>query len=135
MGKSLRKWFVPKGKTPTEFELKMMTYEKNGYPVPPRKLIKTPEQIEGIRRSGIVNTGVLDLIEKEIRAGMTSVPPWAVIPDRAQAIRLALKDATSGEIFLLCGKGHEKYDIRGTTKIPFDEKAIVLDAVQSYLGP
>ena len=72
MGKSLRKWFVPKGKTPTEFELKMMTYEKNGYPVPPRKLIKTPEQIEGIRRSGIVNTGVLDLIEKEIRAGMST---------------------------------------------------------------
>jgi len=33
--------------------------------VPSRKLIKTPEQIEGIRRSGVVNTGVLDLVAQE----------------------------------------------------------------------
>lgn len=35
-------------------------------------MIKTPEQIEGIRRSGAVNTGVLDLVEQEIHAGMTT---------------------------------------------------------------
>ena len=35
-------------------------------------MIKTPEQIEGIRRSGVVNTGVLDLIEKEIHEGMST---------------------------------------------------------------
>ena len=40
--------------------------------MPKRELIKTPEQIEGIRRSGVVNTGVLDLIEKEIHAGMST---------------------------------------------------------------
>ena len=40
--------------------------------MPTRQLIKTPEQIEGIRRSGVVNTGVLDLIEKEIHAGMST---------------------------------------------------------------
>ena len=41
--------------------------------VPTRQLVKTPEQIEGIRRSGVVNTGVLDLIEKEIHEGMSTL--------------------------------------------------------------
>lgn len=40
--------------------------------VPSRKLIKTPEQIEGIRKSGIINTGVLDLVAQEIHAGMST---------------------------------------------------------------
>ena len=35
-------------------------------------MIKTPEQIEGIRRSGVVNTGVLDLIAREIKEGMST---------------------------------------------------------------
>ena len=41
--------------------------------MPSRELIKTPEQIEGIRRSGIINTGVLDLVEREIHAGMSTL--------------------------------------------------------------
>ena len=40
--------------------------------VPSRKLIKTEEQIEGIRRSGVVNSGILDLVAKEIKAGMST---------------------------------------------------------------
>ena len=40
--------------------------------VPSRKLIKTEEQIEGIRRSGVVNSGILDLVGKEIKAGMST---------------------------------------------------------------
>ena len=33
---------------------------------------KTAEQIEGIRRSSVVNTGVLDLVAREIKAGMST---------------------------------------------------------------
>ena len=40
--------------------------------MPSRKLIKTAEQIEGIRRSSVVNTGVLDLVAREIKAGMST---------------------------------------------------------------
>ena len=50
-----------------------MYLENKGALVPTRELVKTPEQIEGIRRSGVVNTGVLDLIEKEIHAGMSTL--------------------------------------------------------------
>ncbi|MBR5695748.1 MAG: type I methionyl aminopeptidase [Paludibacteraceae bacterium] len=72
MGKGRRLWFVPKDREATEMEKKVMFYESRGFEVPPRKLIKTPEQIEGIRQSGVVNTGVLDLVEREIRAGMST---------------------------------------------------------------
>lgn len=67
-----RKWFVRAGQVPTDFELRMMDFERRGFLVPSRKLIKNSEQIEGIRQSGLINTGVLDLIEKEIREGMTT---------------------------------------------------------------
>lgn len=72
MGKGFRKWYVPSYRVATEFEKKMMELEKRGYDVPPRKLVKTPEQIEGIKRSSVVNTGVLDLVEREIKAGMST---------------------------------------------------------------
>ena len=65
-------WRVPKGAELTEMDKKVLFYQNKGHLVPSRDLIKTPEQIEGIRKSGIINTGVLDLIAKEIHAGMST---------------------------------------------------------------
>ena len=67
-----RNWIVPKGKELTDMDRKILFYQEHGHLVPSPKLIKTPEQIEGIRRSGKINTGVLDLVEKEIHAGMST---------------------------------------------------------------
>ena len=67
-----RNWYVPKGQEPTDFDKRILSYQNRGELVPTRKLIKTPEQIEGIKRSCEVNTGVLDLVEKEIHAGMST---------------------------------------------------------------
>ena len=47
------------------------------------------------------------------------------ITDRLEAIQRALAVATPDDVILLAGKGHETYQVRGTTKYPFDEKAIV----------
>jgi UDP-N-acetylmuramoyl-L-alanyl-D-glutamate--2,6-diaminopimelate ligase len=47
------------------------------------------------------------------------------ITDRRQAIARALATANAGDVILLAGKGHETYQIRGTVKYPFDERAIV----------
>ena len=44
----------------------IMYWENKGKLVPTRELIKTPEQIEGIRKAGVVNTGVLDAVAAEI---------------------------------------------------------------------
>ena len=65
-------WKVPKGAELTELDKKVLFYQNKGHLVPSRKLIKTPEQIEGIRRSGLINTAVLDLVASEIKAGMST---------------------------------------------------------------
>ena len=70
--KIIKNWSVPKGQELTEFDKKVLAFQNRGELVPKRELIKTPEQIEGIRRSGVVNTGVLDLIEREIHIGMST---------------------------------------------------------------
>lgn len=68
----IRNWKVPKGQELTEFDKKILSYQNRGFLVPKNKLIKTPEQIEGIRAAGVINTGVLDLVEREIHIGMST---------------------------------------------------------------
>jgi UDP-N-acetylmuramoyl-L-alanyl-D-glutamate--2,6-diaminopimelate ligase len=49
------------------------------------------------------------------------------IEDRRDAIARALELAAADDVIVLAGKGHETYQIRGTEKLPFDEKAIVAE--------
>ena len=70
--KKRNRWHLIKGQEPTEMDKKILFYQNKGHLVPTRELIKTPEQIEDIRKSGIVNTGVLDLVASEIHAGMST---------------------------------------------------------------
>lgn len=65
-------WSVKKGEPISEMDRKILAFQKQGYIVPSRKLIKTPEQIEGIRKSSLVNTSVLDMVTKEIKEGMST---------------------------------------------------------------
>ena len=52
------------------------------------------------------------------------------MPDRRAAIRAALEVARRGDTVVLAGKGHERYQVIGTEKQPFDEVAIVRDALR-----
>ncbi len=47
-------------------------YRRQGYVIPHPSLIKTQEQLEGIRVSGKITTEILDLLEREIHPGMTT---------------------------------------------------------------
>lgn len=51
---------------------KIEFYKSKGHRVPRLSMIKTPEQIEGIRQSGVINTGVLDAVAASIKAGMST---------------------------------------------------------------
>jgi UDP-N-acetylmuramoyl-L-alanyl-D-glutamate--2,6-diaminopimelate ligase len=52
------------------------------------------------------------------------------ITDRKEAVRTAVALAQPGDIILLAGKGHEKYqEIKGV-KYPFDDKQILLESFQ-----
>ena len=72
MARKRKNWVVPEGTTPTPFDLRILEIQAKGHLVPTRQLIKTPEQIEGIRRAGEINTAILDMLEEKIRVGMTT---------------------------------------------------------------
>ena len=55
-----------------EIKMRLMEYAAKGYEVPRMDMIKTPEQIAGIREAGRLNTEVLDAVEKAIHTGMTT---------------------------------------------------------------
>ncbi|NOW82521.1 methionyl aminopeptidase [Clostridium beijerinckii] len=55
-----------------EFDKKLSDLKRKGHIVPTKDLIKTKEQIEGIRKSAEVNNGLLDLISENIKEGMTT---------------------------------------------------------------
>lgn len=53
------------------------------------------------------------------------------ITDRMQAIKTASRIAQSGDIILVAGKGHEKYQEINGVKYPFDDKEILKSELQS----
>ena len=60
----------------------------------------------------------------EIEAGM-GTRAHERVEDRREAIARALEIACAEDVVVLAGKGHETYQVRGTTRYPFDEKLIV----------
>lgn len=72
-----------------------------------------------------------DAIIDDIEAGMRG-DNHERVTDRLAAIQRALELAEDGDIVLLAGKGHETYQVRGTTSYPFDEKEIVKEMTGSH---
>jgi UDP-N-acetylmuramoyl-L-alanyl-D-glutamate--2,6-diaminopimelate ligase len=72
-----------------------------------------------------------DAIIDDIEAGMRASNHERVT-DRLAAIQRAIDLAAEGDIVLLAGKGHETYQVRGTTHYPFDEKEIVKEMTGSH---
>jgi UDP-N-acetylmuramoyl-L-alanyl-D-glutamate--2,6-diaminopimelate ligase len=72
-----------------------------------------------------------DAIIDDIEAGMRS-SKHERLTDRHSAIQRAIDLAEDGDIVLLAGKGHETYQVRGTTSYPFDEKEIVKEMTGSH---
>ena len=64
-------------------------------------------------------------IIRDILAGMEGCDRYAVVENRIEAIHYALSHAMPGDVILLCGKGHEDYQIIGHTKRHLDEREIV----------
>lgn len=70
-------------------------------------------------------------IISEIIAGMNPQKPnFAAIEDRRAAINKALMSARPHDIVLIVGKGHEKVQIVGSQKIPFDDYAVAAELLQ-----
>lgn len=76
-------------------------------------------------------------IVKDILAGCVRPDTMRVLSDRREAIQTALKEAVSGDVIVLAGKGHETYQIVGDRSWPFSEEAVVLEILRGipcYFG-
>ncbi len=73
MSKKNRRWSLIPNQPLTELDKRVLYWENKGREVPTRDLIKTPEQIESIRKSGLLNTAVLDEVARNIHEGMSTL--------------------------------------------------------------
>jgi UDP-N-acetylmuramyl-tripeptide synthetase len=81
------------------------------------------EIVAGIRQEKIPLLTDADLVAGKRTNG------YIVAPDRKTAIHLGLMASSAGDIVLIAGKGHETYQILGTTKIAFDDRRETLAAL------
>lgn len=63
--------FTPKNYS-DEVEAKIQHYKREGYKLPQRHLLRTEEQLAGIRESAKINTALLDCIAENIHEGMST---------------------------------------------------------------
>jgi UDP-N-acetylmuramoyl-L-alanyl-D-glutamate--2,6-diaminopimelate ligase len=56
------------------------------------------------------------------------------VPDRGEALRLAVRLARPGDIVLACGKGHEQSMCFGEVEYPWDDRTALRAALAEWLG-
>ncbi len=78
-----------------------------------------PLAIIGEILPGLERAGARRLPEAEARGGARG---YAVVPDRREAIALAIAAAGPGDAVLIAGKGHEDYQITGAERRHFDDR-------------
>ncbi|MBO5716426.1 MAG: UDP-N-acetylmuramoyl-L-alanyl-D-glutamate--2,6-diaminopimelate ligase [Clostridia bacterium] len=70
-------------------------------------------------------------IINEIAEQYDNPDSYIAIPDRKKAIEYAFRMSSEGDIILLAGKGHEKYQLIGNCKEYFCEREIVEDCINA----
>jgi UDP-N-acetylmuramoyl-L-alanyl-D-glutamate--2,6-diaminopimelate ligase len=75
-----------------------------------------PERIIDEIRRGIVMPA-----DRIAPKGQQKGTPSVAIVDRREAIEKAIKEARRGDLVLIAGKGHEKYQVIGDRTLPFDD--------------
>ena len=87
------------------------------------RIIITADNSRSERTSDIIS---------DIKEGIDPGSDFLVIEDRREAIEHVIKNAEVGDIIILAGKGHEKYEIDQNGRHEFDEKAIAVEAYKKY---
>lgn len=80
-----------------------------------------PQKILEQIRAGVLPLGLREYGPDELDEGFET-KGYTTVESRRSAIRLAARVARRGDILLLAGKGHEDYQIIGTTKHHFDDR-------------
>jgi UDP-N-acetylmuramoyl-L-alanyl-D-glutamate--2,6-diaminopimelate ligase len=74
---------------------------------------------------------ILDEVQRGITPDTTRVTAEHVVAlvDRRAAIARAIEVAKPGDLVLVAGKGHEKYQVIGSQVLPFDDVAVAQEAL------
>ena len=75
-----------------------------------------------------------DQILADVVAGIPEGAPVQVEADRAVAIAATIEAAGPDDLVLIAGKGHEDYQILGTTKVHFDDREEAEKALRARLA-
>jgi UDP-N-acetylmuramoyl-L-alanyl-D-glutamate--2,6-diaminopimelate ligase len=73
-------------------------------------------------------------IRAAIREGMGTSQQVREIGDRRAAILTVLSEVGAGDCAVIAGKGHEDYQIVGTTRFPFSDQAVIQSFVSGEKG-
>ncbi len=73
----------------------------------------------------------MDIINLALEGLKPTGTPFAVEPDRAKAIALAIAEAKAGDIALIAGKGHEKVQVTREGAAPFDDVEVARAALRA----
>ena len=68
------------------------------------------------------------MIIQHILEGIAGGADYEVVSDRGEAIRRAVAVSEEGDTIVIAGKGHEDYQIVGTSRLDFDDRRIVREA-------
>ncbi len=73
------------------------------------------------------------VVEGILRSALKS-NRYHVVLDRRQAIEQAVHLACPGDVVIVAGKGHEDYQDVGSTRLPFDDRAVLREALAQLPG-
>ena len=77
--------------------------------------------------------GILAEVEVGVKEALKERPEvgYALVADRRLAIERAIREARTGDMVLIAGKGHEDYQIIGTKKFHFDDREVAREAIRN----
>jgi UDP-N-acetylmuramoyl-L-alanyl-D-glutamate--2,6-diaminopimelate ligase len=56
-----------------------------------------------------------------------------IVPDRREAIRVAITEARAGDVIVIAGKGHETTQTIGDTAYPFDDRVVARELLAARI--
>jgi len=71
-----------------------------------------------------------EIIEEVLR-GVAPPAELLVEPDRRRAVERAIRKARPGDVVVVAGKGHETVQVVGDRRLPFDDRAVAAEVLES----
>jgi UDP-N-acetylmuramoyl-L-alanyl-D-glutamate--2,6-diaminopimelate ligase len=97
---------------------------------------RTEDPLSIIRdiEQGLAERGVKRSAQDVAQKVVPGKKPYAVIPDRREAVTVAVGLAGPGDVVVLAGKGHEDYQIIGEKKKHFDDREVAREEIRKRLS-